>query len=541
MTRTVLASSMLGVDAQGMAVTIFVTCIGLMVVVTSMLSDRAHSTADFYAAGRSFSAAQNGLAVAGDYMSAASFLGIAGLISLVGYDGFLYSIGFLVAWLVALMLVAELMRNSGRFTMGAVLAARMSRPRVRAAAAVSTLTVSLFYLLAQMVGAGALLSLVLGITGGPLRAIAVATIGGLMVFCVVVGGMTGTTWLQITKAFLLICGTALMSVLVLNRFGWNMNNLLHSAADRSGLGQAFLDPGLKYGLNWTTRLDFISLALALMLGTAGLPHILMRFNTVPSARVARRSVAWAIGLIGSFYLMTIVLGFGAAAVVGPDAIRESDPAGNTATPLLAQMLGGGPGTMGGAVLISVICAIAFATILAVVTGLTLVASSTFAHDIYATVIKRGSVTERREIRAARVAAVVIGMLAIGLSVFAMRFNVAFLVGLAFAVAASANLPAILYTMFWRRFTSNGAIWSMYGGLACSVLLVIFSPVVSGSSTALISGMDFAWFPLQNPGIVSIPFGFLMGWLGTLLSFDHEGQAEFSGLELRALTGADPAL
>ncbi len=492
MTRTVLASSMLGVDAQGMAVTIFVTCIGLMVVVTSMLSDRAHSTADFYAAGRSFSAAQNGLAVAGDYMSAASFLGIAGLISLVGYDGFLYSIGFLVAWLVALMLVAELMRNSGRFTMGAVLAARMSRPRVRAAAAVSTLTVSLFYLLAQMVGAGALLSLVLGITGGPLRAIAVATIGGLMVFCVVVGGMTGTTWLQITKAFLLICGTALMSVLVLNRFGWNMNNLLHSAADRSGLGQAFLDPGLKYGLNWT-------------------------------------------------YLMTIVLGFGAAAVVGPDAIRESDPAGNTATPLLAQMLGGGPGTMGGAVLISVICAIAFATILAVVTGLTLVASSTFAHDIYATVIKRGSVTERREIRAARVAAVVIGMLAIGLSVFAMRFNVAFLVGLAFAMAASANLPAILYTMFWRRFTSNGAIWSMYGGLACSVLLVIFSPVVSGSSTALISGMDFAWFPLQNPGIVSIPFGFLMGWLGTLLSFDHEGQAEFSGLELRALTGADPAL
>jgi cation/acetate symporter len=540
MTHTVLAAPAIGVESQAMAVTIFITFIGLMIVITSMLSDRAESTTDFYAAGQSFSAAQNGLAVAGDYMSAASFLGIAGLISLVGYDGFLYSIGFLVAWLVALMLVAELMRNSGRFTMGAVLAARMSRPRVRAAAAASTLTVSFFYLLAQMVGAGALLSLVLGVSGGPLRAVAVATIGALMIFCVVVGGMTGTTWLQIIKALLLICGTALMSFLVLDRFGWNMNNLLHSAADRSGLGQSFLDPGLKYGVNWTTRLDFISLALALMLGTAGLPHILMRFNTVPSARVARRSVAWAIGLIGSFYLMTIVLGFGAAAVVGPDAIRKSDPAGNTATPLLAEMLGGGPGTLGGAVLISVICAIAFATILAVVTGLTLVASSTFAHDIYATVIKRGSVTELREIRVARVAAIVIGTLAIGLSIFAMRFNVAFLVGLAFAVAASANLPTILYTMFWRRFTSNGAIWSMYGGLLSSVLLVIFSPVVSGSSTALISGMDFALFPLQNPGIVSIPFGFLMGWLGTVLSLDHEGQAEFSGLELRALTGAGPA-
>jgi cation/acetate symporter len=534
---SVVQAATVGVGHEGLTLGIFMAFIGVTLVITTLANDGYSTITDFYAAGHRFSPPQNGLALAGDYMSAASFLGIAGLIALVGYDGFLYSIGFLVAWLVALMLVAELMRNSGRFTMGDMLAARMREPRVRAAAATATLTVSLFYLLAQMVGAGALMSLLLDLPGGSARAITVVAIGGLMIFCVAVGGMRGTTWVQIIKAVMLMAGTALVCVLVLNEFGWNFNSMLRTAADRSGVGDAFLHPGQRYGGSDVSRLDFVSLALALMLGTAGLPHILMRFYTVPSARAARRSVAWAISIIGCFYLMTIVLGFGAAALVGPDRIRDSDPAGNTAAPLLAEMVGGGPGSSGGAILLAVISAVAFATILAVVAGLTLASSSSFAHDIYANVIRREGVSEQEEVRVARISAAGIGGLAIVLSLFAQRFNVAFLVALAFAVAASANLPTILYTMFWRRFTSTGALWSIYGGLVASVLLVVFSPVVSGGPNSLLPDADFAWFPLENPGLVSIPVGFLMGVLGTLVGGRGAGhQHDYDHMELRSLTG-----
>jgi cation/acetate symporter len=323
---------------------------------------------------------------------------------------------------------------------------------------------------------------------------------------------------------------------VMNKFGWSITQMLRTAADQSGEGNAFLHPGLKYGESGTSKLDFISLALALMLGTASLPHILMRFYTVPSARAARRSVAWAIGIIGCFYLMTIVLGFGAAALVGSEQIRASDPSGNTAAPLLAEMVGGGPGSTGGAVLLAVISAVAFATILAVVAGLTLASSSSFAHDVWANVLRRGRVSQQEEVRVARISAAVIGAAAIVLSVFAQRLNVAFLVALAFAVAAAANLPTLLYTLFWRRFTSTGAVWSIYGGLISSVVLVVFSPVVSGSPNSLMSGMDFAWFPLENPGLVSIPIGFVLGVVGTLLTRDEEGEANFDHIELRSLTG-----
>ena len=471
-------------------------------------------------------------------MSAASFLGISGAIALSGYDGFLYSIGFLVAWLVALLLVAELLRNSGRFTMADQLAYRMRQRPVRTAAATSTVVVSIFYLLAQMVGAGALVALLLGVDDAALKNLTIAGVGALMIFYVVVGGMKGTTWVQIVKAVLLISGTILITFLVLAEFNFNLSSLLGTAADNSGQGSAFLEPGLKYGVNLTSKIDFVSLSLALVLGTAGLPHILIRFYTTPTARQARTSVMWAIALIGGFYLMSLVLGFGAAALVKGDEKQQiADSGGNLASPLLAEAVGGGPGSTGGAVLLALISAVAFATILAVVAGLTLTSASSVAHDLYANVWKRGEVTEKQEVRVARIAAFVIGGVAIALSIPAQKLNIAFLVALAFAVAASANLPALLYNLFWRRFSTRGATWSIYGGLITCVGLVFFSPVVSGSETALFTGSDFSWFPLSNPGIISIPAGFFFGWLGTVMTTDRDSEERFVELDVRAMTGA----
>ena len=514
--------------------------------ITFWASRQNKTAADFYAGGRSFSAFQNGLAIGGDYMSAASFLGIAGLIALYGYDGFLYSIGFLVAWLVALLLVAELLRNSGRYTMGDVLAFRMRQRPTRIAAGVSTITVSIFYLIAQMVGAGSLVALLLGIgkgetfigmSQGTAKNVTVVLVGALMILYVIVGGMRGTTWVQIVKAALLMSGALLMTIVVLAKFNFNPSSLLGAAADQSGKGEAFLNPGLRYGAgDWKTKVDLISLGLALVLGTAGLPHILMRFYTVPTAKDARRSVSWAIGLIGVFYLFTLALGFGAAALVGTNVIRAANAGGNTAAPQLAEELGGGAGSTGGAIFLAFIASVAFATILAVVAGLTLASSSSVAHDIYANVIRKGDADEGSEVRVARWSAVVIGAIAILLSIFAQNLNVAFLVALAFAVAASGNLPAILYSLFWRRFNTQGATWAIYGGLGVALFLVIFSPVVSGKATAMISDKDFSWFPLENPGVISIPAGFFFGWLGTVLSKEHDN-AKFDELEVRSLTGA----
>ncbi|MGH3491095.1 MAG: solute symporter family protein, partial [Actinopolymorphaceae bacterium] len=473
---TPLATAPGASDHRVLTIVLFLLVVAITLYVTLMASRQNKTAADYYAAGRSFSGFQNGMAISGDYMSAASFLGISGAIALTGYDGFLYSIGFLVAWLVALLLVAELLRNSGRFTLADQLAYRMRQRPVRTAAAVSTLGVSIFYLLAQMVGAGSLVALLLGVTGDLAKNLTIVLVGALMIFYVTVGGMKGTTWVQIVKAILLMGGTIVVTGIVLAKFGFNLSELLGSAASNSGKGEAFLQPGLKYGVSLTSKIDFLSLSLALVLGTAGLPHILIRFYTVPTSKVARTSVQWAIGIIGSFYLMTLVLGFGAAALLdtGPDS-QVAATAGNVAAPLLAQAAGGGAGSTGGAVLLALIAAVAFATILAVVAGLTLTSASSFAHDIYAHVMKRGQASEKQEVRTARIAAFVIGAVAILLAIPAQRLNVAFLVALAFAVAASANLPAIIYNLFWKRFNTQGAVWSMYGGLASAIVLVFFSP------------------------------------------------------------------
>ncbi|MEU5400319.1 cation acetate symporter [Streptomyces sp. NPDC005963] len=524
-------------DHQVLALLLFGAFVAATLCITSRVSRREQgSPEEFYAGGRQFSPMENGFAIAGDYMSAASFLGISGAIALVGYDGMLYAVGFLVAWLVVLFFVAELVRNCGRFTLADVIASRLRERPVRRAVGASSLVVSLLYLVAQMVGAGGLVGLLLGGTSESTRSWAMVGVGALMVVYVSFGGMRATTWIQIVKAVLLMAGALTLTVLVLMRFHGDVNALLESAAERSGHGSAFLAPGLKYGGDWAARLDFVSLALALVLGTAGLPHILSRFSTVPTARAARRSTVWAIGLVGSFYVMTIVLGFGAAAVVGSDGVRAANTAGNTAVPLLALDLGGGAGSTAGTVLFAVVAAIAFATILAVVAGITLASSASVAHDLHRALRRPGS-RPRSEVAVARVAAVGVGAVAIALGLLARDLNVAFLVGLAFAVAASANLPVLVYSLFWRGFTTRGAVWSVYGGLVPAVLLVVFSPVVSGSAESLVPGWDFHLFPLQNPGVVSVPLGFLCGWLGSRLSAEPPDADAYAETEVRALTGA----
>ena len=510
---------------------IFLAFVAVTMFVVIRASKNNKSAADYYTGGRSFTGTQNGMAIAGDYLSAASFLGITGAIALSGYDGFLYSIGFLVAWLVALLLVAELMRNTGKFTMADVLSFRLHQRPVRLAAAISTLVVCFFYLLAQMAGAGGLVSLLLGIDNKLGQSLVVAIVGALMVIYVLVGGMKGTTWVQIIKAGLLIAGAGLMTIWVLALNGFDLSSLLAQAQQITTTlpDKAYdaLVPGHKYGAN---PLDFISLGLALVLGTAGLPHVLMRFYTVPTAKEARKSVVWAIWLIGLFYLFTLVLGFGALVMVGPARIEASPGGVNSAAPLLALELGG-------PILMGIVSAVAFATILAVVAGLTITAATSFAHDIYANVIKRGTVTPNAEVKIARRTVLVIGFLAIAGGIGVQGQNIAFLVALAFAVAASANLPTIIYSLYWRGFRTRGALWSMYGGLASSIILIALSPVVSGAPTSMIPDANFAIFPLNNPGIVSIPLAFALGILGSILPGGKKENSWIAAeMDVRSLTG-----
>ncbi|MGO1545174.1 MAG: solute symporter family protein [Gulosibacter sp.] len=508
-------------------ISIFIAFVAITLFIVIRVSRKNQSAADYYAGGRSFSGTQNGFAISGDYLSAASFLGVTGAIAINGYDGFLYSIGFLVAWLVALLLVAELMRNTGKFTMADVLSFRLQQRPVRMAAATTTLAVCFFYLLAQMAGAGGLVSLLLGIDDRVGQSVVVAVVGVLMIVYVLIGGMKGTTWVQIIKAWLLVGAALIMTVWVLGLHGFNFSSVLEHAVAASEQGAAILAPGLQYG---GKELDFISLGLALVLGTAGLPHVLMRFYTVPTAKEARKSVVWAIWLIGAFFLFALVMGYGAAALVGQEKILGAPGGVNSAAPLLALELGG-PFLMG------VVSAIAFATILAVVAGLALTAAASFAHDIYGSVIKKGKASPETEVRVGKITVVVLGIVAIVGGIGVQGQNIAFLVALAFAVAASANLPTIIYSLYWKKFNTRGAVLSMYGGLASSLLLIAFSPVVSGSETSLLgAGVDFAIFPLANPGIISIPLGFFLGWLGSVTSKRAEDAKLAAEMEVRSLTG-----
>ena len=508
------------------SVGMFLGFIAITLGITWWAARKNTGSSAYFAAGRSLTAWQNGIAVAGDYMSAASFLGIAGIIAFQGYDGFMYSVGWLVAYLTVLLVVAEPLRNAGKYTMADVLAYRL-RPRpVRAMGALSTLTVSTFYMIAQMVGAGALVSLLLKGTGITYQT-AVIVIGILMIVYVVFGGMLATTWVQIIKAILLMSGTILLSVLVMKHFGFSFGAFFQAISqvtyhDAAGnvITQDFLQPGLRYKPPYGA-LDLISLGMALIFGTAGLPHILVRFYTVPDARTARKSVVWAMVIIGCFYILTTFLGFGAATIVGRDFIAKNGGT-NMSAPLLAQALAGD-------LFFAFISAIAFATILAVVAGLTISASTSFAHDFWTNVLHHGR--ERaagEEVRVARVTAFVVGAVSILIAiVLGPNANVAFLVALAFAVAASANLPVIVLSIFWRRFNTTGAVAGLASGLLSSLVLILLSPSILKAN---------AIFPLENPGIISIPLGFLGAFLGTLLTREPHAEEKFTELTVRANTG-----
>ncbi|MFC2947221.1 solute symporter family protein [Virgibacillus sediminis] len=501
-------------------ITLFLLIVGATLLITYYAAKRTKTTGDFYTAGGGLTGWQNGLAIAGDYLSAASFLGIAGAIALFGFDGFFYSIGYLVAYLVVLFLVAEPLRNLGKYTLADMINARFDARKVRAVAALSTITIVIFYMIAQLVGAGALIQLLFGIDYW----MAVLLVGVMMTIYVLFGGMTATSWVQITKAVLLMLGTVVIAFLVLLQFNFNIMEMFREAKTATSHGESYLNPGLQY----TVPLDTISLMVALVLGTAGLPHILMRFFTVKDAKTARTSVVTATWVVGIFYILTIFLGFGAAAFVGESRILQANPAGNMAAPLLAEALGGD-------LLMSFVAAVAFATILAVVAGLVLSGASAFAHDIYGQIIKKGKATDQQQMVAARYASLAVAVSSILLALFAQNLNVAFLVSLAFCVAASANLPVILYTIYWKRFNTSGAISAMLSGLLTAVILVSISPnVISPEAGAAIFQGD-PIFPLTNPAIISVPVGFLGGLLGTILSKEYDME-RYMEVKVRANTG-----
>lgn len=523
------------------ALLLFLIFIVITLAITYWAAKQSSGASAFFAANRRITGWQNGVAVAGDYMSAASFLGIAGIIAYQGYDGFMFSVGWLVAYLTVLLIVAEPLRNAGKYTMADVLAYRLSPRPVRAMASLSTLTVSTFYMIAQMVGAGALVTLLLKDSGISYQT-AVIGVGLLMIIYVVFGGMLATTWVQIIKAILLMGGTVLLSGMVLAHYGFSFGDFFDAISqvtyhEKEGIEvtKDFLTPGLRYRPPYGA-LDLISLGLALIFGTAGLPHILVRFYTVPDAKTARVSVVWAMVLIGSFYIMTTFLGFGAATIVGRDFINRNGGT-NMSAPLLAQALGG-------EIFFAFVSAIAFATILAVVAGLTISASTSFAHDFYTNVLHHGK--ERRsgeEVRVARITAFVVGAVSILIAILlGPNANVAFLVALAFAVAASANLPVIVLSLFWKRFNTTGAVIGLATGLIASIGLIFLSPsimtidppTVTGAARHLIQADPL--FPLENPGILSIPLGFLGAVIGTLMSREPQAEAKFAELLVRANTG-----
>jgi cation/acetate symporter len=520
--------SVLAASINVEAVVIFAIVLSITLAITYWASKRAKSAVGFYAAGRQITGAQNGLAISGDYLSAASFLGIAGLIYLYGFDGFLYSIGFLVAFLTVMFLLAERMRNAGKYTMADVLAFRLNERPARSAAALGTMAVVAFYLIAQMVGAGVLIQALVGID----FSLSVIITGIFMLCYVVFGGMVATTWVQIIKAVLLMIGIVVMSIFVLGKVGFNPIELFNKADANKGAESTFsLAPGGLY----TEPIDTVSLGLALVLGTAGLPHILMRFFTVPNAKAARGSVVWAIFIIGFFYLLTTFIGFGARAFLGESGVEAAGKGGNLAAPNLAQFLGGGEGTFGGDLFLAVIAGVAFATILAVVAGLVLSASSAVAHDIWSNVVRKGRDSEDEEVWVARIAALAIGGIAIVVAVIGgAGLNVSFMVGLAFAVAASANFPALILALTWPRFNTMGAVTGVVFGVVSAIFLVVVSPKVWPGADSE-TGSPIGW-TLANPGIISIPLGFIGCWLGTVLSSERGAERTFHELHVRSETG-----
>jgi cation/acetate symporter len=490
------------------AVSFFFVFVGVTLALTYWAAKKTKTAKEFYAAGRSITGFQNGLALAGDYMSAASFLGIAGLVATKGYDGLIYSVGFLVGWPICMFLIAEPLRNLGKFTFADVVAYRLNPRPIRTAAAAGAIVTVLIYLTAQMVGAGKLIELLFKEQLHLKYIHAIIGVGILMMVYVLFGGMKATTWVQIIKAVLLISGATVLVILILVKFGFSPSALF---------GQ--VDPKLMKPLE-KSPYDRLSLGLALMFGTAGLPHILMRFYTVPDAKEARKSVFYATGWIGYFYVLTFTIGFGAAVLVNMKAINL-----NMAAPELAR-------TLGGEAFFGFLSAVAFATILAVVAGLALAGASALSHDLYVGVIKKGVATEKEQVTVARIGTIALGVLAVLLGIVFENQNVAYLVGLAFAVAASANFPALLLSVTWRKYTTAGAVASMVVGLVLAVGLIILGPDVWKTTL----GHKAPIFPLENPAIVSIPAAFVAGIVVSLLTPDPVAESRFEDEKLRTYAG-----
>ncbi|MBK7792483.1 MAG: cation acetate symporter [Betaproteobacteria bacterium] len=586
---------------------VFGAIIGFTMFVTYLAAKRVKTASDFYTAGGGVSGLQNGWAIAGDYLSAASFLGIAGLISIWGYDGFMYSVGWLVAYITVLLVIAEPCRNIGKYTLSDILAYRNNPKATRIVGAISVITVSTFYLTAQMVGGGVLVKTLIGID----YEISVIAVGVLMLAYVLFGGMVATTWVQIIKAVLLVTASIVLVIMVWSQYGFFGDFLSNVIADPkvqarvaqilgdgskgmspAELGQRFLEPGLLF----KAPIDQISLGMALVFGTAGLPHILMRFFTVPTAKAARVSVIWAMAIIGGFYVLTLFLGMGSAMKVGADQIRAVDAGGNMAAPLLAQALGGGADTLLGNFMLAFVAAVAFATIVAVVAGLVLAAASAMAHDLYVGVIRDEHVTPAEQVRAARIATVIVGAMAITIGIAAKGQNVAHLVALAFAVAASANFPCVLLTLYWKRCNTGGIVLGMIVGTVTAIGLVLVSPNMTyplaikaaqeaivkaeagriakatadlaaatdapaqdkikvaiarsdkakgaaearikeiGSERTSLMGLEKPLFELRNPGLISIPLGFLAVIVGSLLYRDKRAEDMWDELYARQNTG-----
>ncbi len=604
----VFAQAGVGAGYHWLTFTVFAVVIAVTMYVTYLAAKRVRSASDFYAAGGSVTGLQNGWAIAGDYLSAASFLGIAGLISLYGYDGFMYSVGWLVAYITVLLLIAEPCRNIGRYTLSDILAYRNDPKKTRIVGALSVITVSTFYLTAQMVGGGVLVKTLIGIN----YETSVLCVGVLMLGYVLFGGMVATTWVQIIKAVLLVCASLLIVALVWAPYGFSLPAFLQDVvADpkvqarvatllgdpaktmtAAELGQRFLEPGLYF----KAPIDQISLGMALVFGTAGLPHILMRFFTVPTAQQARRSVVWAMVIIGGFYVLTLFLGFGAAKNVGSANIAAVDAGGNMAGPLLAQFIGGGPDSFFGNFMLAFVSAVAFATIVAVVSGLVLAAASAIAHDLYVGVVRHGkTVTPTGQVKAARIATLIVGAMSIGIGIAAKGQNVAVLVGLAFAVAASANFPCVLLTLYWRRCNTGGIVAGLLVGTIAAVVLTLVSPNLTypkavkaaahkvldaeaakraaatealespdasrvsqakkdlgaldkavtkakddiakwGDAQTSFMGLEKPLIELKNPGIISIPLGFLAVIFGSLLFRDKRAEAMWNEVYARQNTG-----
>ncbi|HWJ04804.1 MAG TPA: cation acetate symporter [Steroidobacteraceae bacterium] len=605
---TAYAQGAVAPEYRWLTFAVFAAIIGLTMYVTYVAAKRVKSASDFYTAGGGVTGLQNGWAIAGDYLSAASFLGIAGLISQYGYDGFMYSVGWLVAYITVLLVIAEPCRNIGRYTLSDILAYRNNPKAMRIVGAISVITVSTFYLTAQMVGGGVLVKTLIGID----YEISVIAVGVLMLAYVLFGGMVATTWVQIIKAILLVAASLILVALVWAPYGFSLPGFLQDVVadpkvqakvasllgdpaknmSAAELGQRFLEPGLYF----KAPIDQISLGMALVFGTAGLPHILMRFFTVPTAQQARKSVLWAMGIIGGFYVLTLFLGFGAAKLVGPGPIAAIDAGGNMAAPLLAQYLGGGANSFLGNFMLAFVSAVAFATIVAVVAGLVLAAASAIAHDLYVGVYHGGDVVApQQQVRAARIATVVVGAMAIAIGIAAKGQNVAHLVALAFAVAASANFPCVLLTLYWRRCNTGGIVLGMIVGTVAAVGLTLVSPNVTypkavreasmkvldgeaakreaiaaklastdpevakagqseqaaldkavqkakddmakveGKEHSLV-GLEKPLFTLKNPGIISIPLGFLAVLLGSLLFRDRRSEELWPEVYARQNTG-----